>query len=296
MASPARRRPDKVLGDFFVDASCLDCDTCRWMAPATFDRARGQSRVHTQPVAGETTLRALQALVSCPTASIGTTERHEMDRVTASFPIPMTTGDEPSGATRVYHCGYHAESSFGAASWLVVRPEGNILVDSPRFAAPLAARIDELGGVATIFLTHCDDVADHARWAEHFGAGRVLHERDVGLGTYGVERWLSGDAPVALGAGVEALPVPGHTQGSTCLLVDRHWLFSGDHLAWNRDEARLTAFRDACWYDWTRLQESMRRLLAYDFEWVLPGHGAWVHLPASRMRAELARCIDALAA
>jgi len=49
MASSARRLPTNVPGDFFVDQTCIDCDTCRWMAPETFDRAEEQSRVHRQP-------------------------------------------------------------------------------------------------------------------------------------------------------------------------------------------------------------------------------------------------------
>lgn len=32
-----------------------------------------------------------------------------------------------------------------------------------------------LGGVQYIFLTHRDDVADHAQWAKEFGAQRVIH-------------------------------------------------------------------------------------------------------------------------
>jgi glyoxylase-like metal-dependent hydrolase (beta-lactamase superfamily II) len=36
-----------------------------------------------------------------------------------------------------------------------VRPgKGNVLVDSPRFNPALAKRIEELGGVKYIFLTH----------------------------------------------------------------------------------------------------------------------------------------------
>ncbi|XP_015064361.1 uncharacterized protein LOC107009532 [Solanum pennellii] len=27
------RRPQNVSGEFFVDHTCIDCDTCRWMAP-----------------------------------------------------------------------------------------------------------------------------------------------------------------------------------------------------------------------------------------------------------------------
>ena len=65
-------------------------------------------------------------------------------------------------APDILDCGYAAESSFGAASWLVLRPGGNVLVDSPRHAAPLVARIRALGGARFMFLTHRDDVADRA--------------------------------------------------------------------------------------------------------------------------------------
>ena len=56
-----------AAGDFFVDRTCIDCDTCRWMAPETFGRAGEQSAVHSQPAAREGRVRALQALLSCPT-------------------------------------------------------------------------------------------------------------------------------------------------------------------------------------------------------------------------------------
>ena len=53
----------------------------------------------------------------------------------------------------VYYCGFNSEKSFGAWSYLIVRPEGNILVDSPRFSTPLVKNIGALGGVSQIFLT-----------------------------------------------------------------------------------------------------------------------------------------------
>jgi hypothetical protein len=36
----------------------------------------------------------------------------------------------------------------------------------------------------------------------------------------------------------------------------------------------------------------MERLRDYRFEWVLPGHGVRLHLPAERMRAELDALVD----
>lgn len=33
----------------------------------------------------------------------------------------------------IHHLGFHDESSYGAASWLVTRPGGNWMIDVPRF-------------------------------------------------------------------------------------------------------------------------------------------------------------------
>lgn len=226
---------------------------------------------------------ALRAVVSCPTSSIGTESRRDLSQTIAEFPYPVADG--------VYHCGFHSEDSFGAASYFVVRDGGNVLVDSPRFSRPLVRRLEELGGIALMFLTHRDDVADHARFREHFGCDRVLHRADMGPDTAGVERPIEGSDPVALDADLLAIPTPGHTAGSACLLFDRRVLFSGDHLAWSRSLGHLYAFTGACWYDWATQVESMRWLTRHRFEHVLPGHGAPRSLPAAAMAAELEQCI-----
>jgi hypothetical protein len=41
MADPARRLPENATGDFFVDATCIDCDTCRQVAPSVFTAGTG---------------------------------------------------------------------------------------------------------------------------------------------------------------------------------------------------------------------------------------------------------------
>lgn len=284
MATRSGRRPQNVAGDFFVDSTCIDCDTCRWMAPETFARTGEQSSVHHQPVGDAERMRALQALVSCPTNSIGTEEPHAMKSVLASLPDLIEAG--------VYHCGYHHEASFGAASYLVVRPGGNVLVDSPRFAGPLVKRIEQLGGVDTLFLTHKDDVADHRRFHEHFGCRRVIHADDAVGDLRGLESLFEGTDTVALDSDLTVIPVPGHTKGSACLLFGDRFLFTGDHLAWSEGLGQLYAFRSATWYDWEVQIESMRRLAGFDFEWVLPGHGRRKHMPSAQMRGQMQRAID----
>ena len=74
MAHLKDRRPQNIDGDIYVDTSCIDCDTCRWMVPTVFTREDGQSAVHHQPATEAERLAALQAVLACPTASIGTVE------------------------------------------------------------------------------------------------------------------------------------------------------------------------------------------------------------------------------
>jgi glyoxylase-like metal-dependent hydrolase (beta-lactamase superfamily II) len=142
-----------------------------------------------------------------------------------------------------------------------------------------------------MFLTHCDDVADHARFAKHFGCSRVIHRDDVDQGTRDVEVIVEGGDAHELDDGALVIPTPGHTRGSSCLLFERRYLFTGDHLAFSPARGHLYAFRGACWFDWRTQIDSMRRLGRHDFEWVLPGHGRRAHFPAAQMREQMKRCV-----
>jgi glyoxylase-like metal-dependent hydrolase (beta-lactamase superfamily II)/ferredoxin len=289
MARATARLPQNAPGDFFVDDSCIDCGVCRYVAAASFARADevGLSFVRRQPASEAERTRALMALVACPTASIGSASLAGAREAARRFP------DEIAGG--VHFCGFTSEQSFGGASYLIRREKGNVLVDSPRAAGPLLERIGELGGVRTMFLTHADDVADHAAFARRFGCERVMHEADIGADTAGVERRLAGREPVRLGPDLLAIPVPGHTAGSTALLYREEFLFTGDHLWWDAEERRLGASRDYCWDDWEEQVRSLERLLAFDFRWVLPGHGdPWDAASAAEMRRELTRLIDSI--
>lgn len=281
MAQAALRLPDNVPGDFFVDSSCIDCDACRVIAPSVFRDAGDQSAVYRQPHTREELIAAQRALISCPTASIGDVTRRSMSDALATLPERITDD--------VYRCGYTSESSFGAISYYLGTP--NILIDSPRFAAPLARNIEALGGVRRLLLTHQDDVADHEKFHQRFGCERVLHRGDVRSRTAAVELQPAGRAAIELEPGVVMIPTPGHTKGHAVFLYRDTFLFTGDHLAWNTDRQQLYAFRSACWYSWSEQIESMERLLDYRFEWVLPGHGRPINLPAPEMHAQLEQCV-----
>jgi len=254
------------------------------MAPASFDRVGEYSRVYAQPRNPADEQAALRSLIACPTASIGTADRGRVREATNWFPQQIE--DE------VYFCGFHAEASFGATSYLIRRPEGNILVDSPRFAAPLVRKLEGMGGVDWLFLTHIDDVGDHQKYAEHFGATRVMHRGDFRERVSLVEWWIEGHQPVDLAPGAKIWPTPGHTEGSACLHLDEAYLFTGDTLAWQRDWEQVYAFRRACWQDWGILRDSIQRLQSLKFRWLLPGHGSPVELAEGSSGAEIERCIE----
>jgi glyoxylase-like metal-dependent hydrolase (beta-lactamase superfamily II)/ferredoxin len=263
---------ENVPGDLFVDDSCIECDTCRELAPDVFGSLEsGQSFVRTQPGDEPAWRRALHAVVSCPTSSIGT--GRSAKQAASDLPVHL---EGP-----VYRCGYSSEASYGAQSYLLTRPDGNVLIDSPRFAAPLVRRIADLGGIRRMFLTHRDDVADHARFHQRFGCERIIHRDDAVI-----DAEVLLDSDLELAPGLRVIHVPGHTRGSCVLLVDERYLFTGDHLwAW---DGRLEMGRSVSWYSWTEQKKSLRKLLDYRFEWVLPGHGRSLHLPEARMREEMA--------
>lgn len=286
MANLLERLPQNVPGDFFVDSSCIDCDTGSELAPAVFRDHGEQCSVYQQPETDAETRLALMALVACPTGSIGTIEKHDVHIGIDAFPSLIEDN--------VYFCGFTAESSFGAWSYLIVRPEnegGNVLIDSPRFATQLIKRIERMGGVRRMFLTHRDDIADHERFFAKFGCERIMHAADGGR-RLRIERIIEGEEEVRLDDDLVVIPTPGHTRGHMLLLYKNKFLFTGDHLAWSPERHTLTAFPSVAWYSWTEQTRSMAKLLDYDFQWVLPGHGDVHHDRVENMHSQLKNCIE----
>jgi glyoxylase-like metal-dependent hydrolase (beta-lactamase superfamily II)/ferredoxin len=287
MADRANRVPENVEGPFFVDTTCIDCDTCRQIAPATFGETDDYSFVQLQPRTEEQHRAAYRALVACPTASIGAVDKAGAAAAVREFPFQL--------APRLYYCGFNSRKSFGGNSYFLQHAAGNWMIDAPRFVESLARRFDAMGGVRYIFLSHRDDVADAAKYAARFGAERIIHHLERSAQP-SAERFLHGFDPVELTPDFLAIPTPGHTRGHCVLLAGNEFLFSGDHIWWSRRRGRLTASRDVCWYSWPEQVASVQRLEKYSFEWVLPGHGERAYFPRGQMVREIARLVEAVAA
>lgn len=274
-----------VPGSFYVDDSCIDCDTCRWMAPDIFGRAQGQSYVAKQPSTSKEEELASLAASACPTGSIRA--REKIPKV--KFPIAIDSDRIPN----VYHVGHHSEKSFGATPYLV----GNVFVDSARYNSKLAKEIEgKVGQPEYMLLTHVDDVSDHAKWKERFpDMKRVIHRADA----RGPDQWpytdltqceviIDGDTEIA--EGIRAIHVPGHSKGSVAYLLDgtrtgsgEGVIFTGDHLALSGRLARLDGM-GRYGHDLQEQADSIDKLADLDFLHVLPGHGRRISFDNAHQR------------
>jgi glyoxylase-like metal-dependent hydrolase (beta-lactamase superfamily II) len=273
----AIRNPDSAPGDWYIDTACIDCGAARHVAPDLIIERNGKSVFARQPNTQEQRLAAWRAVLVCPTASVRSETRQRRPQ-SIIFPEKLTND--------VWRCGFNARSSFGAHSYFVARVEGNLLLDSPRYSAELVKWFGNAGGIGHILLSHQDDVADADKYAKQFGARVWIHLEDRSAAPYATNL-LEGESACGIAPGVIAIPVPGHTRGSVVYLLEDRVLFAGDSLAWSVRSRDLVAFRDACWYSWTALTASLGKLTNYSFEWLLPGHGWPVHLPADEMNARL---------
>jgi glyoxylase-like metal-dependent hydrolase (beta-lactamase superfamily II) len=118
-------------------------------------------------------------------------------------------------------------------AYLWRRPSGNILFYSPASEADFDA-IEALGGVSAQYLSHLDEAGPMlARVAERFGSR--LHapaEEADAIGRHAhVDELLKARRHVDAN-GVDVIPTPGHSDGSTCYLVTgvggEAYLFTGD--------------------------------------------------------------------
>ena len=286
MADPRRALAGNVPGPWFVDDGCTGCDAARQCAPELFVPWEGMTVVARQPGTAEEVVRATRALLSCPTGAIGA-RGVALDR--------SVLPEEVEPGSGVFLAGFNSPRAYGGNAWLVRRPEGNLLVDGPRWASHLVKTLEGWGGLSDILLTHRDDLGDAEAYARHFGARVWVHEAEADAVPFATDL-LHGEGPTALRPGLEALPAPGHTRGSVLFLLEDRYLFTGDSLFWSRALDTLHAHRRQCWYSWPAQRESLARLQERRFEWVLPGHGGRGQAPATAMQAALQGLLERMAA
>ncbi|HUI31338.1 MAG TPA: MBL fold metallo-hydrolase [Candidatus Acidoferrales bacterium] len=158
--------------------------------------------------------------------------------------------------------------SFGGISYLIKGESQNFMVDVPEHIENNVSFISKHGVPQFIFLTHRDDVADAEMFRKKFGARLIIHESEkyaVGKPDITFRSFYEiGDAVI--------IHTPGHSPGSSSLFYSKEKvMFTGDHVT--ADRGKPVAENFSWTYDYELQIESARRLLDFDFEYILAGHG-----------------------
>jgi glyoxylase-like metal-dependent hydrolase (beta-lactamase superfamily II) len=263
---------------WYVDDRCTNCDVARQLAPELIGEVDGRSKILRQPQ-NEAEIDALHAAAhACPPRSIRHTSL-PLDPTRDPFPMRLDDG--------LYLCGHNSQQTAGANSYLLLRPTGNLMIDTPRWSESLIARYEAFGPITDVLLTHADHAAHGRRYADRLGARLWIHEGDLSAAP-NADRILRGIDPVEVVAGVVAHPLPGHTKGSVLYVADERYCFSGDSFAWSRTTKDIEVFNTVVWYSIVELAASLARSVErLRFEWLLPGHGDRKRLPAEEMTRRL---------
>ena len=199
-----------------------------------------------------------------------------------------------------------------ATAYLIESDSGLVLVDTglPRYEHRVLRRMRALGldDLRLIFVTHAhlDHYGSAAALRRLIGAPIAIHRADgdamargdTPLGSVrgrGRLMWAllrllgpylqpeptppdvlldDGSDLRAYGLDAVVLHTPGHTPGSSCLIVEGRTAFVGDLLSTTGRPHVQRYFAD----DWSLIPESLDRLQALEPEWVYAGHG---HHPLS---------------
>jgi len=259
-------------------------DICRQVAPENFTYWKDYAVVGKQPEGEKEIRQALHAVLCCPYGSIGTVNRSNLAEAMQDFPLLI---DED-----VYFCGFNSPKTSGGNSYFVKHKGGNWLFTAPKFQAQLVKRLEDLGGVSNIFISHRDDAGDTEKFAEHFKAKRIIHRHEVEAQP-DAEVVLKETESYEYQPDFFLIPTPGHTEGHMMMLYKNKYLFSGDSLYYDRKESRVEIWNPLwTWYSYEEQTMSMEKLLGKSFEWLLPAHGQRVHLAPEEMKTQLQDAID----
>ena len=78
-----------------------------------------------------------------------------------------------------------------------------------------------------------------------------------------------GESIYSHGLDARIIHLPGHTPGSTCLLVEERLAFVGDLLSTNGKPHIQRYYA----HDWSLIPSSLAKLQSFQPEWIYPGHG-----------------------
>ncbi|MBN3962738.1 MBL fold metallo-hydrolase [Nostoc sp. NMS8] len=150
--------------------------------------------------------------------------------------------------------------TLGGTSYLIVRNEGNILIDCPALEQTNQDFLQTHGGVRWLFLTHRGAIGKTAEFQQTFGCEVLVQEQEAyllpGLTVTTFRQEFT------LDAATQVIWTPGHSPGSSCLYYSELGgiLFSGRHLVPNH-QGGAVPLRTAKTFHWPRQIQSLQLLL-----------------------------------
>jgi glyoxylase-like metal-dependent hydrolase (beta-lactamase superfamily II) len=176
-------------------------------------------------------------------------------------------------------------STFAPRIYLVVAGEG-AFIDSGYGNEDLANCLldyaTNIGGVkpSYIIVTHAhpDHISGAMRLVSKTGAKLVLHSMEKT--DLPVDKKVEdGDIISLNGIDLEMVHTPGHNPGHICIYVRKERImFTGDHVL-----AEGTTALQPPWGDMSQYINSLKKLLLYDIELMLPAHGPFITQPRKRL-------------
>lgn len=165
-------------------------------------------------------------------------------------------------------------NTMGGTAYLIVEPEGNILVDCPAWDETNLSFLKEQGGVRWLFLTHRTAHAQVREWNHALQCEILIQEQEAYLLPGIAVTAFAGD--FQLSSTSRALWTPGYSPGSACFYyaLQGGLLFTGRHLLPNQagDPVPLRVSKT---FHWLRQLRSLKRLqqefAPETLQWICPG-------------------------
>lgn len=121
-----------------------------------------------------------------------------------------------------------------------------------------------------VIITHAhpDHISGLTLLKRKTGAQTIMHSAEVT--DIPIDKRVNDGEVISLGGiDLEVVHTPGHNPGHICLYIRKSKImFSGDHVL-----AKTTTALQPPWGDMTQYIESLRKLLKYDIDLMLPAHG-----------------------